>query len=69
LIHLPEENKVEECYHDHCIWRLRHGGESKDSISDLLGKVKKADAVIIITNHRVYDHAAMPWTRQLRAIP
>ena len=45
-------------YHDPYIPRIHHEAEGwhLDSITDLLGSVKDADGVVIITDHKVYDY-------------
>jgi len=30
-----------------------------DSIKDVMGSVQEADAVVIVTNHKVYDYEAI----------
>jgi len=59
VIHLLEEKGAEVRYHDPYIPHLRHDGESKDSVLDLLGEVQAADGVVIITNHKAYDYPAI----------
>jgi UDP-N-acetyl-D-glucosamine dehydrogenase len=51
--------KVE--YHDPYIPRIHHetDGWQMDSVKDVMKSVKEADAVIIVTNHTVYDYAAI----------
>jgi UDP-N-acetyl-D-glucosamine dehydrogenase len=44
-------------YHDPYIPSLRtHEGERMESVADLMAAVRKADIVIIITNHKDYDY-------------
>ncbi len=57
VIHLLEEKGAHVLYHDPYIPHLRHDGHVKDSVDDLAAEVKQADAVVIITNHKVYDYA------------
>jgi UDP-N-acetyl-D-glucosamine dehydrogenase len=49
--------KVE--YHDPYIPHLKHEGIQLDSVSNLMEAVKAADCVVIITNHKTYDYAAI----------
>jgi UDP-N-acetyl-D-glucosamine dehydrogenase len=51
--------KVE--YHDPYIAHIHHehDGWQMDSISDVMKSVADADAVVIITNHKVYDYKAI----------
>ena len=48
-------------YHDPYIPHIHHeyDGWQMDSVKDVMKSVKKADAVIIVTNHKVYDYAAI----------
>ena len=48
-------------YHDPYIPYIYHAREGwkMESIKDMLDGVRKADAVIIVTNHKVYDYAAI----------
>jgi UDP-N-acetyl-D-glucosamine dehydrogenase len=48
-------------YHDPYIAHIHHeyDGWEMDSIPDLMDAVKASDAVIIVTNHRVYDYAGI----------
>ncbi len=48
-------------YHDPYIPRIHHeyDGWHMDSVKDMMKSVKEADAVVIITNHKVYDYAAI----------
>jgi len=46
-------------YHDPYIPRVVHEGWQIESITDLDTEVKDADCVVIITNHKVYDYAAI----------
>ena len=51
--------KVE--YHDPYIPHIHHehDGWHMDSVSDVMSAVRAADAVIVVTNHKVYDYAAI----------
>ena len=48
-------------YHDPYIPHIHHeyDGWQMDSVKDLMKAVRDADAVVIITNHKVYDYAAI----------
>jgi UDP-N-acetyl-D-glucosamine dehydrogenase len=46
-------------YHDPYIARLIHDGWEMVSVPDLLGAVKEAECVVIVTNHSVYDYPAI----------
>ena len=48
-------------YHDPYIPHIHHeyDGWQMDSVKDVMKAVKEADAVIIVTNHTVYDYAAI----------
>jgi UDP-N-acetyl-D-glucosamine dehydrogenase len=48
-------------YHDPYIPHIHHEYEGwhMDSVRDLMKSVREADAVVIVTNHKVYDYAAI----------
>jgi UDP-N-acetyl-D-glucosamine dehydrogenase len=48
-------------YHDPYIPHIHHeyDGWKMDSVQDMMKAVKDSDAVVIITNHKVYDYAAI----------
>jgi UDP-N-acetyl-D-glucosamine dehydrogenase len=48
-------------YHDPYIPHIHHeyDGWHMDSVADYLQSVREADAVVIVTNHKVYDYAAI----------
>lgn len=48
-------------YHDPYIPHIHHeyDGWQMDSVSDLMKSVRDADAVVIVTNHKVYDYEAL----------
>ncbi len=48
-------------YHDPHIPHIHHeyDGWQMDSVKDVMKAVKEADAVIIVTDHKVYDYAAI----------
>ncbi len=48
-------------YHDPYIPHIHHehDGWQMDSVTDLMGEVGNADAVVIVTNHKMYDYQAI----------
>ena len=48
-------------YHDPYIPRIHHetDGWHMDSVQDVMQAVREADAVVIITNHKIYDYQAI----------
>ena len=48
-------------YHDPYIPQIHHeyDGWKMDSVKDVMQAVREADAVVIVTNHKVYDYAAI----------
>ena len=46
-------------YHDPFIPRLDHENIHLTSVSDLMESVRKADCVVVITNHSQYDYRAI----------
>jgi len=46
-------------YHDPHIAHLNHDAWEMSSVPDLLGEVKAADCVVIVTNHSIYDYPAI----------
>ena len=48
-------------YHDPYIPRIHHemDGWQMDSVKDMMKAVEEADAVVIVTNHKVYDYKAI----------
>ncbi len=48
-------------YHDPYIPHIHHeyDGWKMDSVADMMKAVKEADAVVIVTDHKVYDYAAI----------
>jgi UDP-N-acetyl-D-glucosamine dehydrogenase len=61
VIGLLRQRGAEVAYHDPYIPRIRHETEGwhMDSVEDVLQAVKESDAVVIITNHKVYDYEAI----------
>ncbi len=45
-------------YHDPYIPHVHHeyDGWQMDSVQDMMRSVREADAVVIVTNHKVYDY-------------
>jgi UDP-N-acetyl-D-glucosamine dehydrogenase len=46
-------------YHDPYVAHIDHDFWSLNSVPDLMAAVRKADAVVIITNHSAYDYPAI----------
>jgi len=61
VIGLLKNKGAEVEYHDPFIPHIHHetDGWQMDSVSDLIGSVEAADAVVIITNHKEYDYDAI----------
>jgi len=61
VIGLLKNKGAEVEYHDPFIPHIHHetDGWQMDSVSNLMGAVKDADAVVIITNHKEYDYGAI----------
>jgi UDP-N-acetyl-D-glucosamine dehydrogenase len=60
VIHLLQEKGAEAFYHDPYIPRFKtHDGEQMESVSNLMEAVRNADCVVIITDHKDYDYAAI----------
>ena len=59
VIGLLRQKKAQVSYHDPYIPHVKHEDWSLDSAADLLGEVRKADCVVIVTNHRGYDYPAI----------
>jgi UDP-N-acetyl-D-glucosamine dehydrogenase len=59
VIGLLKQKGADICYHDPYIPRLNHDGWAMESVTDLLGEVREADCVVIVTNHSDYDYAAI----------
>ncbi len=65
VIHLLQEKGADVVYHDPYIPHLDHENLLMDSVTDLMAEVKKADCVVIITNHSNYDYPQILETAQL----
>jgi UDP-N-acetyl-D-glucosamine dehydrogenase len=59
VIHLLNNKGADVVYHDPYIPHIDEEHWTKDSVKDLMAEVQKADAVVIITNHKVYDYPAI----------
>ena len=59
VIGLLKEKGAEVEYHDPHIPSFDHDGISLQSVTSLMEEVKKADCVVIITNHSTYDYRAI----------
>lgn len=60
VIGLLQQKGAEVEYHDPYIPSLRtHDGETMESVPDLMAAVRRADVVVIVTNHKVYDYPAI----------
>ncbi len=61
VIGLLKKKGAQVEYHDPYIPHIHHeyDGWQMDSVKDVMKSVKEADAVIIVTNHKVYDYNAI----------
>jgi UDP-N-acetyl-D-glucosamine dehydrogenase len=59
VIGLLEKKGAAVSYHDPYIPSFRHEGSVMYSAPDMMEAVKQADCVVIVTNHRSYDYAAV----------
>ena len=61
VIHLLQQKGALVEYHDPYVARFRHEDWQMQSIPNeaLMAEVKSADAVVIVTNHKTYDYAAI----------
>ncbi len=59
VIHLLQTKGAEVVYHDPYIPNLDHENLLMESVNDLMGEVRRADCVVIITNHKDYDYMAI----------
>jgi UDP-N-acetyl-D-glucosamine dehydrogenase len=60
VIDLLQKKGAKVSYHDPFIPALKtHAGQEMRSVPDLLPAVREADAVIIITNHKIYDYKSI----------
>lgn len=65
VIHLLSEKGAEVSYYDPHVPHIRWEELVMDSITDWKAEVKRADCVVIITNHQVFDYAAILESAQL----
>ncbi len=65
VIHLLQQKGAEVRYHDPYIPHFHHDGWEMHSEPDLMEAVRWADAVVIVTNHKVYDYPAILEAAQL----
>jgi UDP-N-acetyl-D-glucosamine dehydrogenase len=58
VIGLLQKKGADVKYHDPYIPHIHHehDGWHMDSVTDMLKAVKDADAVVIVTDHKVYDY-------------
>ncbi|MEX1248609.1 MAG: nucleotide sugar dehydrogenase [Anaerolineales bacterium] len=59
VIALLREKKAQVSYHDPYISHLDHDDWQMDSVADYLKAAKESDVVVIVTNHKDYDYAAL----------
>jgi len=59
VIHLLKQKGAKVSYHDPFVPHIKVEQASMDSVPDLMGAVRKADCVVIVTNHSSYDYAAI----------
>jgi UDP-N-acetyl-D-glucosamine dehydrogenase len=59
VIGLLEQKGTTVSYHDPYIPSFRHDGVEMKSVTDLMGAVRAADCVVIVTNHKTYDYPAI----------
>jgi UDP-N-acetyl-D-glucosamine dehydrogenase len=59
VIHLLLEKGADVHYHDPYVAQFKHDGWQMSSIKDLMGEVKSADVVVIVTNHKTYNYSAI----------
>jgi UDP-N-acetyl-D-glucosamine dehydrogenase len=59
VIRLLEQKGAKVSYHDPYIPVIKHEDWKIESVTDVMKAVKSADCVVIVTNHKVYDYAAI----------
>jgi UDP-N-acetyl-D-glucosamine dehydrogenase len=59
VIGLLQQKGAQVEYHDPYIPNLHHEGLDMTSVPDVMKAVGQADCVVIVTNHRGYDYAAI----------
>jgi len=65
VIRLLQQKGARVSYHDPYIPRIKHDDWIIDSITNLDNAVKKADCVVIVTNHSAYDYVSLLKNAQL----
>ncbi len=65
VIRLLQKKGALVSYHDPYIPQIKHDGWTIKSIKDLEHAIKTSDCVVIVTNHNVYDYAALLRDAQL----
>ena len=56
VIHLLEQKGAKVSFHDPYAHHIKHEEWEMESIPDLNQGIEKADCVVIVTNHKVYDY-------------
>ncbi len=59
VIGLLEQKGAQVQYHDPYIPQFKHEGLEMCAVGDLMAAVRAADCVVIVTNHKSYDYAAI----------
>ncbi len=59
VIRLLQQKGAKVSYHDPYIPAIRHEDWKIESVADVMKAVRSADCVVIVTNHKVYDYAAI----------
>ncbi len=59
IIHLLHEKGAQVSYHDPFVPKLRYDGVDISSVADVYAALREADCAIIVTDHTVYDWAAI----------
>jgi UDP-N-acetyl-D-glucosamine dehydrogenase len=65
VMRLLRSKGADVVYHDPYIHHIEEDGRVMESVTDLMAEVQQADAVVIITNHKVYDYPAILETARL----
>jgi UDP-N-acetyl-D-glucosamine dehydrogenase len=65
VIHLLEQKGAKVSFHDPFVQHIKHEDWEMESIQDLYLGIKKADCVVIVTNHTVYDYVEILEESQL----
>ena len=59
VIGLLKQKGAHVVYHDPYVPCISHEGWEQESVPDLMGAIRAADCVVIITNHAAYDYDAI----------